>query len=241
MLKLKRFGCVFCSALLIVGCASSNVSHDVEDGVDQGVQNANNLYHATSDGDIANSYQNTNQATKGAIVGGAAGTVTGIVTSMGALPGLAAGVIFGASYGQYLDANMSMRDLLENRGINVMVLGDNVRLSIPSARLFNPYTATVSSSAYSTLQVVAQYINSATTTLITVSAYTDDYAPPRVSLSLSENQAKNVAKLLSAYGVNTRLLYAKGYGGVDLIDESGASWGESDNDRIEITFERMHA
>lgn len=225
--------------LLLAGCASSNVSRDVTAQIDQGVQNVQNGYQYATEGNAAYTYQNTTQRTKGVFLGGAAGTVTGMSTSLGVVPGVLAGAILGASYGQYIDANTTLRDQLENRGLNMMTLGNNVRIIIPSGIIFNEMTATINPSATSTFPLLAQYINSFTTMSVMVSAYTDNLAPPRISLALSKAQAKSVANMLAVSGVNTRLLFANGYGGTQLVDDNTLVWGESDNNRVEIAFETL--
>jgi outer membrane protein OmpA-like peptidoglycan-associated protein len=225
--------------LLLAGCASSNVSRDVSSNVDMGVENAKNLF--PPDGNIANSYQNTSQATKGAIIGGSAGAVTGALSSsIGFLPGTAVGLILGASYGSYIDANANMQDQLDNRGANIIVLGDDILIMVPSARLFDPMTARINPSAYSTLVLIVKYINSYPKTLVKVAAYTNNSGSECVNLSLSEQQAKNVAKFLLESGVDARLLYAEGYGGTHLVDKSSKLWDGSDNYRIEITLQKLH-
>lgn len=228
------------SALVLASCASSDVTRDVSSGVDMGVQNAKNLYEGATEGDISNSYQNMSQTTKGALLGGAAGAVTGTVSSsVGFLPGTAAGIILGASYGAYIDANSSLQDQLDNRGANIIVLGDQILIVIPSARLFNPMTSTINPSAYSTLKLVARYINQYTKMLVKISAYTNDLGSDCVNLALSEQQAENVARFLAASGIDARLLYAKGYGGTHLVESNAKIWDGSDNYRIEITLEKL--
>ena len=226
----------------LIGCASSNVTRDVSSGVDMGVQNAKNLYDGATEGDVVNSYQNTNQATKGGMLGGAAGAATGLMsTSVGFLPGVLAGGILGASYGSYIDANATLDDQLQNRGANVIVLGDQILIVVPSARLFDPMTAKINPSAYSTLSLLAKYINSYTKTLVKVAVYTNNLGSQRVNQSLSEEQAKVIAKYLIADGIDARLLYAAGYGGTHLVEKNAKIWDSSDNYRVEITLEKLHA
>jgi outer membrane protein OmpA-like peptidoglycan-associated protein len=224
-------------AILLGGCASSNVSRDTSRSIDQGVQHTKDMFSDQGSGDTA--FQNTNQETKGALLGGAAGTVTGMTTSVGAFPGLIVGAVLGASYGRYIDTNTTLRDQLLNRGANVIVLGDQVRIIIPSGRLFNYRSATIDPAADSTFALLARYINQFNKTLITVAAYTDESSPPRAALALSNDQAKIVAKRLIVYGLNARLLYAKGYGDIQPVDPRGTGWNDGDNDRIEITFEKL--
>lgn len=230
---------LFC--FILTSCAASDASRDTAANIDLGVQNAKNLVNGVANGNIADSYQNTSQTAKGALIGGAAGAITGAFSSgIGVIPGTATGLIFGAAYGSYIDSQTNFDDQLENRGANIVVLGDQILIVLPSARIFNPYTAEIKPSAYSTLGMVAHYINRYTKMLVKVAAYTNDTGSERVDLALSEQQAQNVAKILSASGVNTRLLYAAGYGGTRLVTKNSLDWDESDNYRIEITLEKLY-
>ncbi len=230
------------TCVALFACASSNVTRDVSSGVDTGVDNAKKLYRSASEGDMVDNLQNTSQATKGAMLGGAAGAATGLAsTSVGFVPGTLAGIILGASYGSYIDANASLEDKLANRGVNVIVLGDQILIVIPSARIFDEMTPTINPSAYSTLELVADYINTFNKTLVKIAVYTNDMGSERANLSLSEEQAHKVAKFLLVSGLDARLLVAKGYGGTHLVEKNSKIWDGSDNYRIEITLEKLHA
>lgn len=232
---------LFLFVSILTGCASSKVSRNAAANVDLGVENAKNLANSTGNTSFADRYQNTSQTAKGAIIGGTVGGVTGAFSSgIGVIPGAATGALLGASYGAYIDSNANSRDQLENRGANIVVLGDQILIVIPSARLFQPMSADVKPEAYSTLQMVANYINRYTKMLVKVSAYTNDTGSERVDLALSDAQAQSVAKVLLASGVDARVLYAAGYGGTRLVTKNTLDWDESDNYRIEITLEKLY-
>lgn len=239
----KPYGCFFlltCFCLFLCACASSDVSREAASNMDMGVQNAKNLYNNATEGNIADSYQNASQATKGAIIGGTAGAVTGGLSSgIGVFHGAAIGAILGAAYGSYIDSTTTLDDRLENRGANIVVLGDQILIVLPSARLFNPMTSTLKAQAYSTLYLVAQYINQYTKMLVKVSAYTDASGTSSADLALSQQQAERVAKILLASGVDARVLYATGYGGTRLVTKNTMNW-DTDNYRIEITLEKLY-
>lgn len=229
---------LFC---ILVGCASSAVSRDAAKNVDLGVQNAKDLVNNALDNDVAESYQNANQTAKGAIIGGAAGAIAGsIYSGLGVIPGTAIGAIFGASYGAYIDSTTDHRDRLENRGVNIIILGDQILIVMHSARIFEPYTATIKTQSYSTLDMVARYINRFRTILVKVTGYTNDTGNARANLALSKQQADNVAKYLSRAGVNARILYSTGAGCEHLVDDAALGWDESDNYRIEITLQKLY-
>lgn len=225
--------------LFIVGCASSNVSREAAGNVDKGVTHTKDMVDGISETSIADSYGNASQTTKGAIIGGSTGAVAGALTSgVGFLPGAAVGGIFGASYGSYIDSNTNLKDKLENRGVNMIVLGDQILIVIPSARLFDPYTSNLKPQAYSTLDLVTQYVNQYTKMLVKVGGYTNNNSSESVDQALSAQQAQQVAKYLEAAGVDARILYAEGYGGSRLVTKNSEGW-DSDNYRIEITLEKL--
>ncbi len=240
-IKFLCFSLLCFSSFMLISCASSNVTRTTSTNIDLGVQNAKNLFNGVYNGDIAEAYQNTNQTTKGAFLGGAAGGITGFFASgIGVLPGLATGAILGASYGAYIDSNTNFEDKLENRGATLVVLGDQVMVILPSARIFQAYTATIKPQAYSTLYMVARYINRYTKMLVKITVYTNDTGSASTDLALSNQQAYAISRFLQASGVEARVLYASGCGGTKLVDSTSATWDESDNYRIEITLEKLY-
>jgi len=146
----------------------------------------------------------------------------------------------GGSYGAYIDSTTTLQDKLINRGVNVIVLGDQVLIVIPSSKLFQAMTGELKPQAYSTLNLVAQYMNGFTKSSVKVAAYTNDTGSKRVDLALSEEQAQRVAKTLMSNGVDTRILYSVGYGGTHLVERNSLDWDDSDNYRIEITMEKLY-
>ncbi len=176
--------------------------------------------------------------------GGVAGAAVGATTSyVGVIPGTLVGALFGASYGAYIDSQASLSDQLINRGATIVELGDQIMVAIPSARLFDGMSDRIKPPAYSTMNLLATYINSHTTMLVRIAAYTDDIGSRSTNVALSRQQAQSVARYLTAKGVNTRLLYAEGYGGTNLVARNveNEDWGKSDNYRIEITMEKLQA
>lgn len=235
---------VFLLAILIPvlsGCASSKVARDSASKVDMGVDNANKLGSNFSSSDIVESYQNSSQTTRGGIVGGTVGALAGATSTMGFVPGAVVGAVMGASYGSYIDSESTLADRLTNRGATIIELGDQILVVLPSARIFDGMTATIKPQAYSTLNLLTAYINSYTQMMVKISAYTDDIGENSVNLALSRQQAHAVERYLAANRVNTRVLYAEGFGGTNLVMRNTMDWGKSDNYRLEITMEKLDA
>jgi outer membrane protein OmpA-like peptidoglycan-associated protein len=228
------------AVIFLNGCASSPASRTAASNMDMGVKNAKNFTNGVGNGSITQSYQNSSQTTKGALLGGAAGAVAGSFTSgIGFLAGTAGGAILGASYGAYIDSTTTLADKLENRGVTVVELGDQILIVVPSSRLFTYMSDQLQPEGYSTIDLLAQYINSHTNVMVKVAGYTNDTGSKRVDLALSQQQAKTVAKTLEAYHVNTRVLFADGYGGNHLVERNSLDWDNSENYRIEITLEKL--
>lgn len=232
---------IFFIPIFLVSCASSAVSRDVTAGIDMGMRNSNDLANDAYEGDISDRYQNSSQAAKGALIGGIAGGVTGAFSSgIGVFEGTAIGAVLGASYGAYIDSNTTLEDKLENRGVNVIVLGDQILIVVPSSRIFYENSSELKPTAYSTLSLITCFINRYTKTLLKITAFTADTGTcSNVTKALSKRQAENVMHYLLACGVNARLVYALGADGNHLVVSNCHGW-DSDNYRIEITFEKLY-
>jgi intracellular multiplication protein IcmN len=231
---------IFFLFIFIQGCASSDVSRGAANEADKAYLDTDYaLSHAESDG-LPDAYQNTSQATKGAVMGSVAGVGASSMNSgISLLPGLAVGAIFGGALGAYIDAHTTLADKLENRGVKVIMLGDQIMLVLPSVLVFNEMTSNIRSHAYSTLDLVAQFINHYPNMSVNVAAYTSESgSPEKVNLALTQQQAAAIVKYLWIKGINTRLLSASGYGGGKLVAANKPDWN-SDNFRVEITLEKL--
>lgn len=226
------------SALITAGCASSGATRvaaseadKVYIGTDQSLTHMN--------GDLRDTIQNTNQTVKGVVIGGLAGAVAGsLYSTIGVIPGLAGGAIIGGAIGAYVDAYASAEDRLENRGIQVIQLGDQIKFVLPSYFIFNPYSAVLRPSAYSTLDQITDLISQYPNESVKVAAFTSTCMPGSVSLAVSQQQADAIVKYMTKRGINTRLIYAGGYGGTQLVSPDLPDWS-SDNYRVEITLEKL--
>lgn len=222
------------------GCASSTVTsqsaHDMDDATDR----MNTFLGDASHSNLVASYQNTPQVIKAAVVGGAAGALVGGVTSgVGVVPGAAVGAIGGGAYGKYLDRHMTYKDQLENRGVQVITLGDQILLVIPSELMFDGMTPAITPQGYSTLDNVAELLRQHTKISVTITAYTSDSIAERISLALTKQQAENVMKALWQRDINTRFIYAVGGGGTHMVQKNCIDEQGGANYRVEITLEKL--
>jgi intracellular multiplication protein IcmN len=228
----------FCSGL--TGCASSSVERSAASGVDSAYETSNHAITHAGDGSVIDKFQNSSQTTKGVLIGGTAGGFIGGVTTgtSGLLPGAATGAVLGGILGAWIDYHTNLADQLENRGVKVLVLGDQVLIIMPSAWIFKGKTAKLRPDATSTLDLVAQFINRYTTMLVKIGAYTNDTGNRQIECYISQQQSEQIVRYLWPR-VNTRVLTSQGYGGANLIARNSPEWGEGANYRVEITFEKL--
>ncbi len=225
--------------LFLQSCASSNVAREANDNTVVGYQRASASIDNMGKGSMADTFGNSTQTTKGVVFGGAVGAVAGsLISGVGLLPGLAEGAVIGGAYGAYIDANTTLMDRLENRGVKVIVLGDQVMLVMHSSQLFNAMTPVIRAGEYSTLDLIAEYINGYTTMTVKIAAYTNNVGDNSVNYALSKEQAASVVRYLWQRGVNTRMLTAAGMGGTHVVEPGCPTW-EGWNYRVEITMEKL--
>jgi outer membrane protein OmpA-like peptidoglycan-associated protein len=225
----------------LLGCAQSSVARGAAGEVDSAVESSSSFITHAADNNPEDAFQNATQTTKGALIGGTAGAVAGGLTSgtVGLLPGAAGGAVIGGILGAYIDHHTNVRDQLENRGVKVMVMGDQVLMVLPSAQIFNGMTPEIRPQSLSTLDLIAKLINSATLMTVKVGAYTNDVGDKGVNKVIAQQQASAIVKYLWTELLHTRVLTGYGYGAENLIERNNLAWAEGANYRIEITLERL--
>jgi outer membrane protein OmpA-like peptidoglycan-associated protein len=224
---------LLCCAL--TGCASSAVSRNAADQVDSAYQSGNSAVKSIADDDLP-SYPNYSSVALGAGAGSAVGAVAGALISggTGVLPGAAGGAVVGGVMGGYLNNHANLKDQIENHGIKVFILGDQVRIVIPSEQTFRGITPSVYPEAYPTLNMVAQLLNRFKTMQVKIAVYSDDAGSDKINAGLSKQQADALVKYYWGK-INTRVIYGVGMGDCHLVDEEGAAA----NSRIEISTEKL--
>jgi len=127
---------------------------------------------------------------------------------------------------------------LRSYGAQVIILGETIRVVLPSDKLFNKSSANVKNKAF--LKVLAQYLNAYRTVDIAVDGYTDNKRlvgrPQNFQQALTAEQARVVIDYLWSRGVDTRLLVAEGQGDRNAVAWNGSEAGQAQNRRIEVSF-----
>ncbi len=126
------------------------------------------------------------------------------------------------------------RVLLMQAGVLVEQVGETMRIIIPGDGLFNPHSANISPFyGMPTLNLVARLMVMLETTSAEISGYTNTEFSPQLDQVMSKRQAEVVLDYLWLRGIDSRLLYAIGFGCRRPLAADPVSWA---NRRIEINF-----
>ena len=127
-------------------------------------------------------------------------------------------------------------DRLAKEGIQIIRLGDDVRIIIPSDNIFVRGTPRLKRSYFPSLDAVIVLVNSYEKIAVKIAGYTDNLGSYERNLALSKQQTSNLMHYLSLNGLDTRILSAEGFGSGDPISSNNDAFGRAKNRRIEITF-----
>lgn len=125
---------------------------------------------------------------------------------------------------------------LKNKQVQVIRMGETVRIVVLDDELFIPGSANLVPEYREVLRTITLLINTYETTEIKVSGYLDNQLAQDVSQALSTRQAQVVVNTLRDYGIDTRFVYAMGYGQQNPVAWNGNATGRSLNRRVEIYF-----
>jgi outer membrane protein OmpA-like peptidoglycan-associated protein len=129
----------------------------------------------------------------GAAIGGAAGALLGATTSLKtrktALIGAGIGALAGGGVGLYMDnQEAKLRERLQNSGVSVTRVGDNIVLNMPSNVTFDTDQSDVKPAFYDTLNSVAIVLQEFNQTLVDVVGHTDNVGSADYNLDLSRER-----------------------------------------------------
>lgn len=139
-----------------------------------------------------------------------------------------------------LQLRQSYINTLRKHGVQVIRVGETVKLVFRSDLLFNPVSANINPYYRRTLNEAAKLIKTYETVTVKVAAYSDNVRyitdPRNHKQALTARQAQVIGKYLYAYGINARLVYAQGYGDKHPTAINATASGRSVNRRIEVSF-----
>jgi len=219
---------------MFTACTSSSVTRGAEGTLDTAYADSNLLIHEQVATNPLASFKSSSPTMQGALLGGATGAIAGgSFGGGGALPGGVGGLIVGGVIGGFLGKHATHADNIENLGGKVFVLGDQVKIVLPSNQIFQGYTASFGSQGYVMLNAVAKLVNGTIPMSVKVSAFGDGIGNHHVDQSLTEAQANQIVKYLWTK-THIRLISASGRGDHHPI----AVLGSGANYRVEINLEK---
>jgi len=188
--------------------------------------------------------EKTSHAVKGAAIGAAVGVAAGLITGddskerkKRALILGGVGAIAGGGVGVYMDKQeMKLRQTLENTGVSVIRVGDNITLNMPGNITFGVDSADINSGFYEILDSVALVLIEYKKTLVEVAGHTDSTGSYQYNQSLSERRAVSVADYLVSRSVMTDRLITVGAGEQYPVAGNETSTGRQLNRRVEINI-----
>lgn len=136
--------------------------------------------------------------------------------------------------------NQKLAAKLQKRGVQVIQVGDDIRLVLPTDHFFVPHSAQLDPNGYSTLNLTATFLKRFEKISIKVAGYTDNLGSSKRNKALSREQAEHIMIYLWSCGIDTRLIFAVGYGESRPITSNQTKEGRAKNRRIEITLRKLN-
>lgn len=188
--------------------------------------------------------EKTSSATKGALIGAAAGVVVGLISGddaverrQRALVGAGVGGLAGGLIGNYMDRQeMELRAQLEQTGVSVTRIGDQITLNMPSNITFATDSSNINPAFYDVLGSVALVVNKYDQTIIEVAGHTDSDGSVEYNQALSERRAESVAAYLRGQQVMGQRIITLGQGELRPVADNSTAAGKQANRRVELTL-----
>lgn len=179
----------------------------------------------------------------GAGLGAATGALAGALIGHGsshdkrkaALIGAGIGAVAGGGIGLYMDQQeAALRQRLQNSGVSVTRVGDQIILNMPSNITFDTDRADLNPQFYDVLNSVAIVLNEFNRSIVDVDGHTDSDGSDQYNIDLSTARADAVARYLAGQGIDTRRLSVQGYGESRPVADNRTAAGKAQNRRVEI-------
>lgn len=172
-------------------------------------------------------------------VGAGTGAIAGYTTSKtvgSTLGGAGIGAGVGFLMGMYADSRVNMIKRLESHNVQVVILGDNVTVILPTDGCFYPGSPEIMETCEQTMTDLTTFLKSFGNVPITVTGYTDNVGSYCTLLILSRQQADAVVAYLWAHGIPFRQMVSIGKGPCCNIATNNTVVGSAENRHIEITL-----
>jgi len=188
--------------------------------------------------------EQASRAQRGAIIGAVSGAVVGLVTGDSsmerkkrALVGAGLGALAGGAVGNYQDRQEArLRAQLEDSGVSVTRIGDNITLNMPGNITFATNSSDLNAGFYAVLDSVALVVNEFQQTVIEVAGHTDSTGSDAYNQQLSERRANSVMSYLISRQVLADRIIPVGMGEARPIADNATESGRQANRRVELTL-----
>ena len=216
MKSLKSIAVALCAAVVMAGCTVSNTAKGTAIGAGGG-------------------------AALGAIIGHIAGN-----TAVGAAIGGAVGAGAGAIIGKKMDKAKKEAEAVKNaqvEGVKDANGLDAVKVTFDSGILFTTGSATLSSTAKTSLTQFATVLKNNADCDVAVQGYTDNEGwknstreqSQQKNLNLSQQRAQSVTNFLQSLGVSSsQIRSTMGYGEDNPVADNSTAAGRAQNRRVEV-------
>ncbi len=125
-------------------------------------------------------------------------------------------------------------DALSRRGVDVIDLGQTIRLTFLSNRFFEGQSATIIPSQTATLEQVATFANSFPNANIAITGYSNDVLPNLEAKANSLAQARAIAGFLWNDGLTSTRMQVQGKGYVAPLNDNNSPAAGAENRRVEM-------
>ena len=151
----------------------------------------------------------------------------------------AIGAVVGAGAGALLDRKEKrLREELQGTGVDVNRNPDgSINMVMPSVT-FATNSSTIQGQFQGALNDVAKVLRedgTANQLAIVVHGHTDNTGSDSVNNPLSQNRANSVKNYLSAQGISSSRITARGYGSTSPVADNSTASGREQNRRVEIS------
>ena len=132
-----------------------------------------------------------------------------------------------------------MYDKLTSEDVQVIAMGDDYLISIPSSEIFRNQSPKLKSDGYEILDDVVTYLQSMRKIMVKVTAYSDCYQSQDRTTALTKARAKAVGRYLWSRNIETAIVFTEGAGSDKPIVAKQTGLDSSPNSRVEITFRQV--
>ena len=183
----------------------------------------------------------TNKSQTGALIGGVLGGLIGASSDdkkFGkGIVGAGIGAAVGGVIGHQLDKQaQELRRDIPNEDITIENTGDELRVTLPDALLFDVDSDFVRPELRADLSALARNLQNYPDTNVVIVGHTDDTGSDAYNFDLSERRAQSVGIILEGQGVAGQRIRSYGEGETQPVASNSTDNGRALNRRVEIVI-----